>query len=71
MKTFKRKFNKLRNTLSPATRVLLDPMPASSNLEDIKANIKMLTDRLKKLEMHFHSKNNETTNQTNPNEVSE
>jgi Cyclic nucleotide-binding domain len=49
---FKRKFNKLRNTLSPATRILLDPMP-SQNFESLKIEIRILTEKLKKLEKYY------------------
>lgn len=50
--TFKRKFNKLKNTLSPGTRVLLDPMP-TQNLEEIRSEIKLITERFKRLERYY------------------
>ena len=54
--TFKRKFIKLRNTLSPATRVLLESGQSGDQLEDIKSNIRLLTERFKRLERHFDEK---------------
>ena len=50
--TFKRKFNKLKNTLSPATRILLDPAP-SKDLEQLKASVKSITERFRNLERHY------------------
>lgn len=53
--TFKRKFNNLRNTLSPATRALLE-QPQPSNVEDLKATIKLLMERFKRVERAYEEK---------------
>ena len=66
--TFKRKFNKLKNTLSPATRVLLDPIP-SKNLEGIKNGIMRLTERLRKLERYYGKLGNQDSSRESGNSV--
>ena len=57
---FKRKFNKLKTTLSPAMRILLDPEP-SQNLDNIKSELKILKERFKSIEK-FYDQQQESDN---------